>query len=175
MYTQERKDCEEGMMFKYKWLILLILYLVPVQPTLADDGTKIIGLWRLVSFELEFQSGEREQVLGKNPVGYAMNTPEGRVWVVFTGEGREAAKTDQERADLFKSLIAFTGTYRIEGDKLIFKPDVCWNPAWIGTEQVRHFRFEGDDRFIETTDWQQSVLRPERGKMRATYVLERVK
>jgi hypothetical protein len=34
-------------------------------------------------------------------------------------EGREAPKTDQDRSELYKSMFAYTGTYRVEGDKVI--------------------------------------------------------
>jgi len=48
-----------------------------------------------------------------------------------TAEGRKAPNTDQDRADL-KSMVAYTGMYRIEGDKWITKVDVSGNPAWVG-------------------------------------------
>jgi len=44
-----------------------------------------------------------------------MYTPEGRMWSIVTGEGREAPKTDQDRIELFKSMFALTGMYRVEG------------------------------------------------------------
>ena len=47
---------------------------------------------------------------------------------VLTGEGRKAAKTIQDRAELLNSLVAYTGMYRVEGDKWITKVDVAWNP-----------------------------------------------
>ena len=55
--------------------------------------------------------------------------------MILTGEGRRAAKTDQERADLMDSLVSYTGKYRLEGDTWITKVDVAWNPEWVGTEQ----------------------------------------
>ncbi|MDI7261620.1 MAG: lipocalin-like domain-containing protein [Thermodesulfobacteriota bacterium] len=132
-------------MVKFKWFVIVALFLIAVQPSFADDRAKILGIWQLVSFELEFQpTGEREHIRGKNPTGYIIFTPEGRMMVVLTDEGRKAPKTDQDRADLFKSVIAYTGMYRIEGDKWITKVDVSGNPAWVGTEQARFFRVDGD-------------------------------
>jgi Lipocalin-like domain len=32
--------------------------------------------------------------------------------------------------------------YRIEGEKFITNVDVAWNPAWVGTEQVRFWRLQ---------------------------------
>jgi hypothetical protein len=162
-------------MFKLKWLAILVWVLIIVQPSFADDPTKILGIWKLASYEAEFQAtGEREPVLGKNPTGYIIFTREGRMMVVLTGEERKPANTDQDRADLLKSMFAYTGMYRLEGDKWITKVDVSWNPAWVGTEQVRFFRVD-DDRLQVITAWMQAVVRPERGMARAILTFERAK
>jgi hypothetical protein len=146
-----------------------------VPPSFADDSAKILGIWKIVSWESEFQAtGEREPVLGKNPTGYIIFTPEGRMMAVITGEGRNAPKTDQDRGDLFKSLFAYTGMYRVEGDKWITKVDVAWHPAWVGTEQVRYFKFDGD-RLQVISAWVPATARPEKGMGRAIITWERAK
>jgi hypothetical protein len=105
-------------MFRLKWLLVLVWIFMAVQPSFADDRDKILGTWRVVSWENEWQAtGEREQVYGKNPTGYLIFTPEGRFMCVLTGEGRTAPKTDEDRAALLKSVVAYTGMYRLEGDK----------------------------------------------------------
>jgi len=162
-------------MFKLRWLNVLVCFLILVPPCFADDSAKILGIWKLVSFESESQAtGEREPTLGKNPTGYAIFIPEGRVWFVLTGEGRKAPNTDQDRADLFKSMFAYTGMYRLEGDKWITKVDVSWNPAWVGTEQVRFFKLDGD-RLQVISMWVKSTTRPERGMTRGILTFERTK
>jgi hypothetical protein len=154
---------------------LIAVLFIAVHPSFADDYAKTIGTWRLVSFESESQAtGEREPVLGKSPVGYIIFTPERRMMVIITGEGRNAPKNDQDRAALLKSMIAYTGMYRIEGDKRITKIDASWNPEWVGTEQGRFFRFDGD-RFHIISEWMQSVVKPERGKVRTILTWERAK
>ena len=159
-------------MAKVRWLLIAALFLIAGQPSFADDRAKVIGVWRLVSFEVEFQvTGEREHIRGKNPTGFIIFTPEGRMMVVLTNEGRKAPKTDQDRADLFNSMVAYTGIYRIEGDKWITKVDVSANPALVGTEQARFFRVDGD-RLQEITTW---TPRPEKGMGRTVITWERAK
>lgn len=159
-------------MVKFKWFVIAALFLIAGQPSFADERAKVLGVWRLVSFELEFQAtGEREHVRGKNPTGFIIFTPEGRMMVVLTNEGRKAAKTDQDRAGLFNAMVAYTGLYRIEGDKWITKVDVAGNPALVGTEQARFFRVDGD-RLQEMTQWS---VRPEKGMGRAVITWERAK
>ena len=160
--------------------LVVVAHVVLVASALAEsanagDREKVLGIWKLVSYEAEYQTtGEREPVLGKNWTGYIIFTPEGRMMVAMTTEGRQAPKIDQDRAELFKSLLSYTGMYRLEGDKWITKVDVSGNPAWVGTEQVRFFRFEGD-RLQVTTAWMQSLVRPERGMARGFLTFERAK
>jgi hypothetical protein len=141
----------------------------------ADDREKLLGIWRIVSVESEDQAtGERQPVLGVGLAGYLIFTPEGRIITLVTGEDRKEAKTDEERVDLFKSMVAYTGTYRLEGDKFITKVDVAWNPAWVGTEQTRFFVLDGDLLHI-TTAWGQSIAEPEKGMGRGILTWERAK
>lgn len=93
---------------------------------------------------------------------------------ILTGEERKAPKTDQDRADLLKSMFAYTGMYRLEGDKWITKVDVAWNPEWVDTEQVRFFRVDGNCLQV-ISSWAQEVLRPERGIVRGIITFERAK
>ena len=159
-------------MVKFKRVVIAALFLMAGQPSFADDGEKILGIWRLVSFEVEFQvTGEREHIRGKNPTGFIIFTPEGRMMVVLTNEGRKAPKTDQDRADLFNAMVAYTGMYRIGGDRWITKVDVSGNPALLGTEQARFFRVDGD-RLQEITQWS---VRPEKGMGRTVITWERAK
>ena len=81
--------------------------------------------------------------------------------LIIEMEGRKVPKTDNERAVLFRTMIAYTGMYRLEGDKWITKVDVSWNPAMNGTEQVRLYKFE-DDRLVVSTGWAPSLNFPGR-------------
>jgi hypothetical protein len=162
-------------MIKAKCFIVLVLVLISVHPCLADDRAKLVGTWRVISFETEYQgTDQREAIMGKNPGGYTVYTPEGRVMVLITGEGRKTAITDQGRAGLWRSMLAYSGVCRIEGDKLMTKIDASSIPEWVGAERVSIFRIDGD-RLQITTLWVDAPLYPERGKMRTTVTSERVK
>jgi len=161
-------------MVKFKWLVVLVLFLIAVQPSFADDRAKIVGTWKVVSQEWEIQAtGERQLPMGKNPTGYVIFTPEGRLMFLITGEGRKPPKTDQDRANLLNSMAAYSGMYRLEGDKLIYKVEIAWHPARVGTEQVRFVRFDGD-RLHVITDWMPATSGPG-GMGRAILTFERAK
>ncbi len=120
----------------------------------ADDAElrkEIVGTWKLVSVVYEDQATkERTPVYGEHPKGIQIATPEGRWLALMTGENRPVPKTDEERVQAFKSMIAYTGRYRIDNGKVITKVEAAWNEAWVGGEQVRAIRFEDDKLFIES-------------------------
>ena len=91
--------------------------------------------------------------------------------VVITNEGRKAPNTDQDRAGLFNSLVAYTGRYRVDGDKWITTVDVSANPALVGTEQTRTFQVTGD-RLQEMTAW---AALPDNRMARLVITYERAK
>lgn len=167
-------------MLKGKWigvviLIVSALTMISVQTCFADERAQVHGVWKLVSYEIEIQAtGQKEPVMGNNPTGYVIFIPEGRVWFILTGEGRKPAKTVEERADLLGSLVAYTGTYRIEEDKWITKVDVAWNPEWLGTEQKRSFKVDGD-RLQVRTPWRVMPNWPEKGMTRSIVTFERAR
>jgi len=69
---------------------------------------------------------------------------------IVTAEKRTPGMSEAERAELQRSLIAYTGTYRVEGSEFVTSVDVSWNGAWNGTEQRRHFQIQGDKLTIDT-------------------------
>jgi hypothetical protein len=127
---------------------LAMLLARPAPPAIER---RLVGTWRLESFLLEdAQTKERRAVLGEHPLGYLVFTPEGRVISVVTADGRTAPSTDAERAAAFRSMLAYAGRWRVEGDRFIATVEVAWDASLVGSEQVRHFRIEGDRLAIET-------------------------
>jgi hypothetical protein len=127
-------------------LLFCALLLLSAPLHAASDKDKIVGTWKLVAVEYEdAQTKERTPVLGEHPRGYQIATPEGRWIALVTADGRPVPKTDEERAKALRSMIGYSGRYRVEANKVITKVEVAWNEAWVGGEQVRFLRFEGDD------------------------------
>ena len=46
-------------------------------------------------------------------------------------------------------MLAYSGKYRTEGNKIVINVDLAADESWNGTEQVRHYRLEGDQLHIE--------------------------
>jgi hypothetical protein len=57
---------------------LVVLACAVVTPSFAEESNKVIGTWKLVSYEVETQAtGQKGPVMGDKPSGYATFTPEG--------------------------------------------------------------------------------------------------
>ncbi len=141
-----------------RWTALLVGCLSAGCATFQDDRAKLVGSWRIVSFHSEIQdSGERGMPLGDAPKGYIVFTPEGRTMSYLEASGRKQPQTDEERAAAFRTLLAYTGRYRIEGERFITSVDGAWNAVWVGTDQVRTFRIEGDRLYI-ATNWAKAPI-----------------
>ena len=73
--------------------------------------------------------GENEEpldVFGANPKGYLILAPEGRSMALATGENRAGGMGDAERAALHRSMLAYSGKYRVEGSDFVTTVDVSW-------------------------------------------------
>lgn len=95
----------------------------------AEDAAlrqKIVGTWRLVSVLYEDQAtAERRPVYGEHPKGVQIATAQGRWLALMTAAGRAVPKTDEERAQALKTMIAYTGGYRVEDGKVITKVEAA--------------------------------------------------
>ena len=100
-------------------------------------------------------TGETTDILGKAPQGYIIYGRDGRMMVLFVADGRPkpsdlATMTDQERADLFRTMIAYSGTYEFDGKTVTHHVDVSWNQIWTGTHQKRNVELDGRSLVITT-------------------------
>jgi hypothetical protein len=144
-------------------------------PNLDTDSAKVLGIWKLVSLDIEVQdTGQIEPPMGEIPTGYAMFTQEGRAFFVLTGELREPATDDAQRARLLNTLVAYTGTYRVEGDKWVTKVEVAWNPEWVGSEQTRFFKLD-HNRLKVLSPWRVMPNWPGKGMTRSILTFDRSK
>jgi hypothetical protein len=115
----------------------------------AELRKGIVGTWALVSVVYEDQATkQRTPVYGAHPKGIQIATPEGRWLALMTAEGRAVPKTDEDRAQALTTMIAYTGRYRVEDGKVITKVEAAWNEAWVGTEQVRAVRCDGETLYL---------------------------
>ena len=138
--------------------IAICLMLFWAFPALADERQQIVGVWKLQTYDVEFQdTDEHKAPFGTRPNGIGIFMADGRTIAILTAEGRKSPQTDADRVEAFRSMVAYSGTYRLEKDRWITTVDITWNESWMGTEQVRYYRIDGDTLTV-MTPWRPSII-----------------
>jgi Lipocalin-like domain len=127
----------------------------------SSDADRLLGFWRLVSFQRRFEdTGEVIDVYGPGPRG-AIVFGAGRMAVVIAASGRAPPEDEAGMASAFRGMMAYTGRYTVEQDRIVTEVGAAWHPAWEDTRQPRFFALEGD-RLTLTTPVQVHPLFPGR-------------
>ena len=108
----------------------------------------LFGTWKQLSgIYVDLETGEERPGLSKAPNGYIHFARDGRMFNLTVDSSRQrpagARPTAAEAEALYRSLIAYTGTFGVDGDQVFFDLDVSWNESWTGTRQVRTFELKG--------------------------------
>ena len=119
-----------------------------VLPT-SQAADSIVGSWRLVSWvKVETESKSAHNVFGDNPTGMITYTPDGRMSVFIIDPKRKAPAgskaTDAEADELYRTLLAYSGAYSVESNKVTHKIEISWNQSWTGTNQERCIEVKDD-------------------------------
>jgi Lipocalin-like domain len=115
----------------------------------AQGSDELYGTWRLVSVTRQIVgTAESSDLFGKAPQGFINYGRDGRMFAITVRENRPkpadlAKMTDQERAELFKTMTAYAGTFKVDGSRVVHNVDISWNENWTGSAQVRNFRIDG--------------------------------
>ena len=156
--------------------VVLFVLIFSVGPIAAQEVLE--GTWKLVSStRTNTTTGATTDSFGPNPLGYITYGKDGRMMVLITRSDRPKPDstdkmTDGQRSRLFSSMLAYSGTYKFDGETIEHHIDGSWNQVWTGTTQIRNVKKDGD-RLIYTT---QPGLSPIDGSMGfATVVWEKIK
>jgi hypothetical protein len=115
----------------------------------------LVGTWRLRSWTATADDGV-EHPMGDPPEGILVYTPDGTMITTIGRAGREPidggdmlAGPDAQRLEAFTSFIAYSGTFRVDGDDVVHTVEMSLFPNWIGTEQRRHVSLSTGGRELE--------------------------
>ena len=141
--------------FRSLLMIVPLVGLASPPQSLHAEEPALTGTWRLKSFVREVAgTGERYNQLGDHPEGVLGYSKDGRMYAILLAGDRvkpgSEGPTDSERLALYNSMIAYAGTYTIDGGKVVHHVDLSWNGARAGGDQVRFFTLEGDILTIKT-------------------------
>ena len=127
----------------------------------------LIGTWRLIRWSLSTDDGEEVQPLGENATGLISYSPDGFVFVhimaakrAFYAEDDPLSGTPEEHSAAVKSYLSYAGPYEYHGDRVVHRVTLSSFPNWVGSDQVRKVRLDGDtlELSVEGAYFQGSVV-----------------
>jgi hypothetical protein len=114
-----------------RFIGVLVLVLSIASPGLPQS---LVRTYKLVSHVREINGVPIEPTgFEVTRHGYFVFTPT-RVICFYTRENRKFGTSVAEKAALFDTLTGWSGTYRIEGSKIIIAVDASWVENWNGTD-----------------------------------------
>lgn len=128
----------------------------------AEDATaQLTGTWKLVAWRTKFDGGDAVEPYGQSPKGRLVLTSDRHWIIILTGADRKPAKTIEEKAALLDSMIAYSGKFTIDGDKITTHVDTSSNEIYTGAnqDQTRFFSIEGNMLILRTPEIA-SAVRP---------------
>ena len=119
---------------------------------LADANDKLVGTWKLVSATSTTPNGERNETpYGTGPAGFLTYFDNGRVTAIISYGGRKplsvgggVLKVQEEQAEAFKTFLAYSGRYTLNGDKVTHHIEISSIQNYVDKDMVRTVKFEGD-------------------------------
>lgn len=124
----------------------------------TDITSKIIGTWRLVSCIARTTDGQVSYPFGKNAQGRAHLEPNRFAFQVLNPDRPKfpsvdpRSASDAEMREAFGGYLAYYGSLSIhpENGTIVNRVEAASIPNWVGTDQVRYYRFE-DNRLVLRT------------------------
>jgi hypothetical protein len=138
------------------FVALSLLLTIGYAATAQDPASQIIGVWKATEIiRKEVDSGKTEKPYGDKLTAYFIYTRQGVFSWTFVAENRKkpagAALTDAERIELFNTMSFGTGTFKVEGGKIIHRYDSSWHHAWAGMERVTPFPVITGKKMVNTS------------------------
>ena len=130
----------------YRTICAFVLGLLASASCLAQQS--LASTYRMVSLTRVFD-GKPEEPKGKPPQGYLIITPKYYSQLVTDG-GRKYGASIAEKAALFDSLTAYSGSYRLDGNKIVVSVEVSSNEVFNGTQQTRDWQVQGNRLIVSS-------------------------
>lgn len=135
-------------------LALALTLLVSALTARASD--ELYGTWKLVSSTREeVATGTKTNNFGDSPQGFLSYSRDGRMYGILARDGRPkpadmSKVSNEQRVELFNTMAAYAGTFKVDGKTVTHHVDISWNENWTGTAQKRQARLDGQKLFIST-------------------------
>ena len=121
--------------------VVLALCSAALLPSVAAGQgvrSQFIGVYTLAEFAPH----------GDEPIGRISYDASGRMWAMLLPPNRQPLSnesTPEEYRETMRGVVTYYGTYEVDEatGRVIHHVEAASNPAWIGDDFVRWYRFEG--------------------------------
>jgi hypothetical protein len=134
--------------------------------TESEIRDRIVGTWRLVSTEETMQDGTTRpfSAFGPHAKGFLMYQRDGYMCAVLTNPDfhkaadraatTPARPTPEEELAAAHGSFSYCGRYEIDAkqQQIVHLPEVASQPGYVGSQQIRPYRFEGDQLILSDVE-----------------------
>ena len=126
---------------------------------MARRDSQVVGIWKLISFQAEYDDGTVTYPFGDNVAGLLIIDAKGYFSAQVMDTKRPSFKsgdprggTPEEVRVAFENYVGYYGTFDLDQTKgaVIFHVMGAWLPNWIGTDQIRYCALSGNHLSIST-------------------------
>lgn len=125
----------------------------------------LVGVWRLVSFEMRDAEGAASRPFGDAPEGRLVYTA-GGIMSAHLGAGdrprfADLGDTSEARAlEAMRTHFSYSGVFDVDGDQVHHEVDMSISPDWVGTTKTRRVAFEDGDLILTDEALEPRLGRP---------------
>ena len=118
----------------------------------SEGASSLIGVWKLTSFCAQDSGGQTVYPFGRDAQGRLIYEANARMAVQVMNpqrpefpSGDPLLSSETEVRAAFGGYTAYYGTYSVHPDEqtIVHHIEVSLLPNWVGTDQQRHFEFDG--------------------------------
>jgi hypothetical protein len=130
---------------------------------------RLVGTWTLQSTEEVLRDGSKRPYpdLGVGAKGSLLYGADGHMCVMLTQASRpkwthdEETATDQEKVAAGSGFSSYCGTYKVDEKRreIVHLPELSFVPNYVGTEQRRPYRLDGNHLIFSGRESGGKVLR----------------
>ena len=130
----------------------------PLALAAQNPASRLVGTWRVVEFCNVDRPGDTTYTLGREPIGYFIYDPTGKLSIQAmrakpTGAFTKDSVPLKGMAEVRESYFGYFGTYTVTSDSTVVHHVTGGSlPSYIGTDQPRNYRFHGDTLSIGGRD-----------------------
>ena len=133
----------------------IAIILVGANPAVAQDlASSIVGTWKITSYvRKEVESGATVNQYGQKPTGHVVYTKGGHFVYLYVSDARTAPAgvlTDADRVNLHRTMVAGSGTYKVDGKKIVFRYETSHHQLLIGTDSAEEAAITGKTLTVST-------------------------